>query len=107
MSMHCRNRIARSSRPARDASMLGVEIPPEVATRGSKRSARRSRQRPQSLKVVPPPFRPDVNETADLAEEVARMAGLAEIPATLPLRPAMADTARSGRVNSAAGRGTS
>ena len=32
------------------------------------------------LKVVPPPFRPDVNETADLAEEVARLAGLAEIP---------------------------
>jgi phenylalanyl-tRNA synthetase beta chain len=40
---------------------------------------------------MPPPFRPDLNETADLAEEVARLAGLAEIPATVPTRAAVAN----------------
>ena len=39
--------------------------------------------------MVPPPFRPDLNETADLAEEIARIAGLDEIPATVPMRPAV------------------
>ncbi len=39
------------------------------------------------LIVKPPSFRPDLNESADLAEEVARLKGLAEIPATLPTRP--------------------
>ena len=41
------------------------------------------------LKVIPPSFRPDLNETADLAEEIARIEGLSEIPATLPMRPAV------------------
>jgi phenylalanyl-tRNA synthetase beta chain len=39
--------------------------------------------------VVTPSFRPDINETADLAEEVARFAGLADIPAIPPLRSAV------------------
>src|SRR5262249_13519632 len=40
------------------------------------------------LIVMPPSFRPDLNETADFAEEVARLKGLTEIPPTLPLRAA-------------------
>jgi phenylalanyl-tRNA synthetase beta chain len=41
------------------------------------------------LEVVPPSFRPDLNESADLAEEIARLKGLGEIPATPPTRPAV------------------
>jgi phenylalanyl-tRNA synthetase beta chain len=52
------------------------------------------------LKVTAPSFRPDLNEPADLTEEVARLAGLAEIPAILPARTAavaLPDSARTLR----------
>ncbi len=69
------------------AALLGVSVPAaevkrrllalglEVVTAGRNR-----------FKVIAPPFRPDINETADLAEEIARLAGLEEIPATVPTR---------------------
>ena len=38
--------------------------------------------------MTPPSFRPDLNEAADLAEEIARLKGLAEIPAAVPERAA-------------------
>src|SRR5208337_2358693 len=40
------------------------------------------------LRVIAPSFRPDWNEQADLAEEIARLSGLEEIPATVPAREA-------------------
>lgn len=40
------------------------------------------------LRVVAPSFRPDWNEQADLAEEIARLSGLEEIPALVPAREA-------------------
>jgi len=43
---------------------------------------------PNRIEAVPPSFRPDLNETADLVEEVARLKGLSEIPAELPVRRA-------------------
>jgi phenylalanyl-tRNA synthetase beta chain len=73
-------------------SILGVEVPPaEVRRRLKAIGATVTPGGRNRLKVTPPPFRPDVNETADLAEEVARLAGLAEIPATVPVRPAVAN----------------
>jgi phenylalanyl-tRNA synthetase beta chain len=73
-------------------SILGVEVPPsEVRRRLRAIGATVKPGGRNRLKVVPPPFRPDVNETADLAEEVARLAGLAEIPATVPMRAAVAN----------------
>ena len=71
-------------------SILGVALPaPEVKRRlraigAGVEAAGRGR-----FNVVAPSFRPDLNETADLAEEVARLAGLAEIPAVAPLRSAI------------------
>ncbi len=69
------------------AAILGVAVPAVEVRRRLKaigagvRPAGRNR-----LNVTAPSFRPDLNETADLAEEVARLAGLAEIPATVPTR---------------------
>jgi phenylalanyl-tRNA synthetase beta chain len=81
------------------AKLLGVEIPPaEVSHRlkalgAAVRSAGRGR-----LIVAAPSFRPDLNEPADLAEEVARLRGLDEIPAIAPARasagPAVEDASR-------------
>jgi phenylalanyl-tRNA synthetase beta chain len=71
-------------------SLLGAEIPSEVAiARLEAIGAAVTPAGRDQIKVVPPPFRPDLNEPADLVEEIARIAGLDEIPATLPLRPAM------------------
>ena len=80
------------------ASILGVEVPAgEVRRRLKAIGATVAPGGRNRLKVVPPPFRPDVNETADLAEEVARLAGLAEIPATVPVRTATVNPPNPGR----------
>ncbi len=79
-------------------SILGVEVPVAEVRRRLKaigavvRPSGRNR-----FQVIPPPFRPDLNETADLAEEVARLAGLAEIPATVPDRTAVANPPNRAR----------
>jgi phenylalanyl-tRNA synthetase beta chain len=68
-------------------SLLGASIPPpEIRRRLKSLGARIEAEARNRLVVVPPTFRPDINEPADLAEEVARLAGLSEIPASLPQR---------------------
>lgn len=68
-------------------SLLGAEIPAPLATlRLKSLGAKVARAGNGMFKVVPPSFRPDLNEPADLAEEVARLSGLAEIPAITPLK---------------------
>ncbi|HKV55709.1 MAG TPA: phenylalanine--tRNA ligase subunit beta [Candidatus Binataceae bacterium] len=72
-------------------SLLGVSLPPpEIKRRLKALGATIEPAGRNRLTVIAPPFRPDINEPADLAEEVARLAGLAEIPAVLPLRSAVA-----------------
>jgi len=75
--------------PKKLAALLGVEIPaPEVRRRllclGA--TVKKSALGKNLLSVVPPPYRSDLNEPADLAEEVARLTGLEDIPAELPAR---------------------
>ncbi|MCW2784433.1 MAG: phenylalanyl-tRNA synthetase beta subunit [Marmoricola sp.] len=41
-----------------------------------------------SLTVVPPPWRPDINDPFDLVEEVARIVGYERVPSVLPPAPA-------------------
>ena len=75
--------------PKKLAALLGVEIPaPEVRRRLLSLGAtvKKSAQGKNLLAVVPPPYRSDLNEPADLAEEVARLTGLEDIPAELPAR---------------------
>jgi phenylalanyl-tRNA synthetase beta chain len=70
-------------------SLLGVSIPTqEIQQRLTALGATLEAAESDRLIVLAPPYRPDLNEPADLAEEVARLAGLSEIPATLPLRTA-------------------
>jgi phenylalanyl-tRNA synthetase beta chain len=68
-------------------SLLGVSIPPpEIRRRLESLGVKVEADGRDRLVVVAPSFRPDINEPADLAEEVARLAGLSEIPASLPQR---------------------
>jgi phenylalanyl-tRNA synthetase beta chain len=68
-------------------SILGVALPAsEVKRRLQAIGAEVKAAGRGIFNVTAPSFRPDLNETADLAEEVARLAGLAEIPAVLPPR---------------------
>ena len=79
-------------------SILGVEVPAaEVRRRLKAIGATVTPGGRNHFKVAPPPFRPDLNETADLAEEVARLVGLAEIPATVPMRMAVVNPPNPGR----------
>ncbi len=68
-------------------SLLGVAIPPGVArTRLKSLGSQVSARGKGVLAVVPPSFRSDLVEQADLIEEVARLGGLEDIPALLPAR---------------------
>lgn len=72
----------------RMSALLGVEIG-AADTRRRLVSLGASVKRAETrgvLKVTPPSWRSDLNEAADLAEEVARLSGLEEIPASLPPR---------------------
>jgi phenylalanyl-tRNA synthetase beta chain len=72
------------------AALLGVALPAnEVRERLRALGAEVKAAGGRRLIVTPPTFRPDLNETADLAEEVARLRGLAEIPAIVPERAAL------------------
>ncbi len=75
--------------PKKLAALLGVEIPaPEVRRRLLALGAtiKKSPIGKNLFSVTPPPYRSDLNEPADLAEEVARLTGLEDIPAELPAR---------------------
>jgi phenylalanyl-tRNA synthetase beta chain len=71
-------------------SLLGASIStPEIRRRLKSLGARTESDSRNRLVVVPPSFRPDINEPADVAEEVARLTGFSEIPARLPQRAAL------------------
>jgi phenylalanyl-tRNA synthetase beta chain len=70
-------------------AILGITVPgAEVRARLSALGAAVKPAGARRLAVTAPSFRPDLNEPADLAEEIARLKGLAEIPATVPQRAA-------------------
>ncbi len=71
------------------AALLGAEIPAaEVKRRLLALGAmvKKSALGKNVLNVIPPSYRSDLNEPADLAEEAARLTGLGDIPAALPIR---------------------
>jgi phenylalanyl-tRNA synthetase beta chain len=75
--------------PKKLASLLGVEVPAAEVRRRLLALGATIKKSPLAknfLSVIPPSFRSDLNEPADLAEEVSRLTGLEDIPAELPLR---------------------
>jgi len=71
------------------AALLGVEIPaPEVRRRllALGATVKKSAAGKNLLAVRPPSYRSDLSEPADLAEEVARVTGLEDVPPALPVR---------------------
>jgi phenylalanyl-tRNA synthetase beta chain len=75
--------------PRAVASILGVEVSPADIRERLRAIGAGIKSAPRKLLMVTPPsFRPDLKETADFAEEVARLKGLAEIPARAPERAA-------------------
>jgi phenylalanyl-tRNA synthetase beta chain len=82
------------------SAILGAYLPaPEIERRLRAFGATVRSDDSGRFVVVPPSFRPDLNETADIAEEVARLTGLAEIPATLPMRAATVPAPDAGRAS--------
>jgi phenylalanyl-tRNA synthetase beta chain len=82
----------------RVAALLGVEIPrAEIRQRLISIGAAVLGTGKDHLAITPPSFRPDLNEAADLAEEIGRLRGFEEVPDRLPERPSRiisADPAR-------------
>src|SRR5208282_4849378 len=70
-------------------TLIGASIPPAETKRRLKAIGTEVKPAGRgALKVVPPPWRPDLNEPADLAEEVARLSGLDDVPSEMPTRVA-------------------
>jgi phenylalanyl-tRNA synthetase beta chain len=78
-------------RSARVASLLGVEVAPERSAQVLEALGFDTAPHRDGLSVTVPAFRrADVSREVDLIEEVARLAVLADLPATLPSRRASA-----------------
>ncbi|MGO9062042.1 MAG: phenylalanine--tRNA ligase subunit beta [Candidatus Binataceae bacterium] len=72
----------------RAAALLGFALPRgEIRRRLIAIGATVHNTGKDRLGVIPPSFRPDLNEPADLAEEIGRLKGYEEVPDQLPVRP--------------------
>ena len=72
----------------RAAALLGFTLPRnEIRRRLIAIGATVHNTGKDRLGVTPPSFRPDLNEPADLAEEIGRLKGYEEVPDQLPVRP--------------------
>ncbi len=91
----------------RVAALLGVALPrAEIRRRLISIGAAVHGTGKDRLGVIPPPFRPDLNEAADLAEEIGRLHGFEEVADQLPERPARIISADPARLFTARTRET-
>lgn len=75
-------------RPARLRALLGIAVSDEEQAELLGRVGCEVAADDGDLAVLPPPYRPDLVQEADLAEEVARLYGYEAVPETLPAPPA-------------------
>lgn len=69
------------------SQLVGVQFSAEQVVAKLELIGCRVEQSGDELSVTPPSWRPDLNHKTDLAEEVARLVGYDEIPATIPVAP--------------------
>jgi len=69
---------------SRPGQIAGVDYAPETVVGRLREVGCRVTEHDGMLDVVPPTWRPDLTEDADLVEEVLRLEGLADIPAIVP-----------------------
>lgn len=69
------------------ATVAGYPIPEAATVRRLEQVGCRLRAREGSLDVAPPPWRPDLVDPNDLAEEVIRLEGYDAVPSVLPAAP--------------------
>ncbi len=79
----CRSPCPSTFRPARPAWRTRRSR----VVDSSSRSAARSRSTGSRLTAVPPSWRPDLTDPADLVEEVMRLDGYDKVPSVLPIAP--------------------
>ena len=69
---------------SRPGQIAGVDYAPETVVGRLREVGCKVTEHDGMLDVVPPTWRPDLTEDADLVEEVLRLEGLADIPAIVP-----------------------
>ena len=69
---------------SRPGQIAGVDYAPETVVGRLREVGCKVTEHDGMLVVVPPTWRPDLTEDADLVEEVLRLEGLADIPAIVP-----------------------
>jgi phenylalanyl-tRNA synthetase beta chain len=69
------------------ASLVGVEFTADEVRGALAEIGGAVSEAPGALLVVPPSWRPDLQDKSDLAEEVARIVGYDRIPSVLPVAP--------------------
>lgn len=73
-----------SLRPSRTDAILGVEVPAQAQAERLRALHLEVQERDGLLDVTIPGFRPDLRREIDLVEEIARLGGFDQLPATLP-----------------------
>jgi phenylalanyl-tRNA synthetase beta chain len=69
--------------PARVEALLGFPVPPAEVKESMERLGFAVREDGRDFVLTPPPHRHDLRETADVAEEVGRLAGFDRVPVRL------------------------
>ncbi|PSK97634.1 phenylalanyl-tRNA synthetase beta subunit [Murinocardiopsis flavida] len=87
------------------AKVAGVDYPAGTSSTWLRAIGCTVEELPGVLSVVPPPWRTDISDPNDLAEEVIRFEGYENIPAIPPRAPAGRGLTRTQRLRRAVGRG--